>query len=142
MVVRDMFFMPYRMTIWTENMQIIWTIVISIIIIMMQSKNFWNFIVSTIFTFFYPTPSFKSHSSIFKSTFSAFHKMIFSAFDRTKNSISRLERCKNFFTKFTVERFCFESSITRKRTKFCNIFPIISYIEFIPTFFTKDIKCH
>lgn len=121
----NMFIMNNRMTHWTKNHQIFLCIIFSIMINMMNTQYFFNFVISTFFTFFnHPLFNhFFSNSGIFWMPTRSFRFSC--AFNGTKfpNFTRRVK--KNFTTIKTSKFFCsfinLRSVITQSRTIFCFI---------------------
>lgn len=91
-----MFIMFNRMAIRTQYYKIIFCIILSVSINMMNTKNSWNFVISTFKTFFYQSIFFHffSNQRIGINMFFPIYLVV--AFSRTIFSFSRF-RIKKFF---------------------------------------------
>lgn len=121
-----MFRMNNRMTIWTYHNNIFLFIIFSVLIFMMQSKNFFIFIKSTYFAILYPSSQKPCFSNIYKITICFWFSLIFSSTFRSAKFIFFARRSHEFF--LTCSAFIFNRSsaflrpvIAKFRTIFCFI---------------------
>lgn len=106
--MRDMFFMPKRMTIWTQNDKVVDRILISISVFMMNLQNFWMFIISAIITFIDKSSTFHCTSDTLEISSSCFFYIFRKTFLRTEFPAVRQRRFKFFATVFAFfYRFAF-----------------------------------
>lgn len=134
--------MFYRMTIWTQNYQIIHFIIFMISVFMMNTQYFYIFIKTAFFTFINHIPSFHK-SSQSGSIFCCFRfrfKMNAYTFSRTIFSFFRRGIFKFFTTIFTYKcfstipkfKFCFVITCSRA------IFSFISSTRYMRKFFITN----
>lgn len=140
--MRNVHSMNKRMTVGTKNQKIFSFIIISIFINMVNTKNFFYFIISAFFTFFYYSPSQPKSSKIIWFIRFCFIYMPHSigARMRTKFPFSRRTITKFFITEQTNIMFSFSISFisTFYRTIDRNIFTVISNLIYFFTCFTRQ----
>lgn len=136
--MRNMLSMDKRMTIWTNYKQIFSFIVFPIFIFVMNSKNFFYFIISANFTFLNNISFFPKFSKICSITITFSRSLIKSSAFWSAKFISFTWRTHKFYMAsstfiFLTSSTFLRSVIAQSRTIFCFITSRRNMIKFLTT---------
>jgi len=143
--------MAQTMTVRTENSQIIQRIILRVKVFMMNAKNLWMFIISTVLAFFNQISSLKiSSNSISLCDFPIISLILISTFLRTVFSFisGSFKNSKFFSTFYTIQRNLFRIisnlSLAFRGTIFsCSSLSNPIIFKLIPTLKTISLNvCH
>lgn len=124
------------MAICTQNLKIFSPIIVVIFVDMMDSENFFNFIISTYFTFIDDAPSLPKFSEII--CFFWFNIMYYTCLVRTcfRTIFSFSIRVMQEFGRAMKAKMFYLHSLTFFRTVFSSFLSIFSYTKIFETNFT------
>lgn len=137
--MRNVFPMKNRMAVRTNYHQIFTFIIFSIFIYMMNAENFFNFIVSAHFTFFYKTSTLQSFSEISKMCISFWFSLKLSTTLCGTKAISFAWRSHKLLITCCTCKFLRSFSFLRTMiTKSRTIFSFVATRRYVSKFFITN----